>query len=96
MACLPIVGDCYESQPHDISAGFLPFLKASNHVRRLMSTEYSELREKLHAPMRNATNVVIHQTISELFLDTFKAQAELNQPYMLPSEMVNIIKNMHL
>ena len=67
-----------------------------HHVRRLMSTEYSELREKLHAPIRSATNVVIHQTISELFLDTFKAHAELNQPYMLPSEMVNIINNMHI
>uniref|UniRef100_A0A667XCD0 Transmembrane protein 129, E3 ubiquitin protein ligase n=1 Tax=Myripristis murdjan TaxID=586833 RepID=A0A667XCD0_9TELE len=52
---------------------------------RLNSTEYAELREKLHAPIRNAANVVIHQTISDLFLETFKAQVELNQPYMLPS-----------
>ncbi|XP_059919397.1 E3 ubiquitin-protein ligase TM129 [Gadus macrocephalus] len=54
---------------------------------RLMSTEYSELREKLHAPIRSAANVVIHQTISDRFLDTFRAQADLNQPYLLPSEM---------
>ncbi|XP_076005343.1 E3 ubiquitin-protein ligase TM129 [Genypterus blacodes] len=52
---------------------------------RLNSTEYVELREKLHAPIRNAANVVIHQTISELFLETFRAQVELNQPYVLPS-----------
>ncbi|XP_030001264.1 E3 ubiquitin-protein ligase TM129 isoform X1 [Sphaeramia orbicularis] len=52
---------------------------------RLMSTEYAEFREKLHAPVRNAANVVIYQTISELFLDTFRAQVELNQTYTLPS-----------
>ncbi|XP_070693135.1 E3 ubiquitin-protein ligase TM129 isoform X1 [Pempheris klunzingeri] len=51
----------------------------------LNSTEYAELREKLHAPIRNSANVVIHQTISELFLETFKAQVELNQPYTLPN-----------
>ncbi|XP_029367781.1 E3 ubiquitin-protein ligase TM129 isoform X3 [Echeneis naucrates] len=52
---------------------------------RLQSTEYGDLREKLHAPIRNAANVVIHQTISELFLETFRAQVELNQPYPLPT-----------
>ncbi|XP_029021792.1 E3 ubiquitin-protein ligase TM129 [Betta splendens] len=53
---------------------------------RLNSTEYAELREKLHAPIRNLANVVIHQTISELFLETFRSQVELNQPYTLSSE----------
>ncbi|KAM6953407.1 E3 ubiquitin-protein ligase TM129 isoform 2-T2 [Aplochiton taeniatus] len=52
---------------------------------RLVSTEYDELREKLHAPIRNAANVLIHQTISDLFLETFKSQVELNRPYQLPS-----------
>ncbi|XP_031734280.1 E3 ubiquitin-protein ligase TM129 isoform X1 [Anarrhichthys ocellatus] len=52
---------------------------------RLLSTEYAELREKLHAPIRNSPNVVIHQTMSELFLETFRAQVDLNQPYTLPS-----------
>ncbi|KAA8579390.1 hypothetical protein FQN60_018667, partial [Etheostoma spectabile] len=52
---------------------------------RLNSTEHAELREKLHAPIRNSANVVIHQTISELFLETFRAQVDLNQPYTLPS-----------
>ncbi|XP_067454568.1 E3 ubiquitin-protein ligase TM129 isoform X1 [Thunnus thynnus] len=51
---------------------------------RLNSTEYAELREKLHAPIRNSANIVIHQTISELFLETFRAQVDLNQPYTLP------------
>ncbi|KAL3973658.1 CMP-N-acetylneuraminate monooxygenase [Sarotherodon galilaeus] len=51
---------------------------------KLNSTEYAELREKLRAPIRNSPNVVIHQTLSELFLETFKAQVDLNQPYVLP------------
>ncbi|XP_007896134.1 E3 ubiquitin-protein ligase TM129 [Callorhinchus milii] len=50
---------------------------------RLNSTEYGELREKLHMPVRNAHNVVIHQSLSDMFLDTFKVQVELNQPYPL-------------
>ncbi|KAM8908264.1 E3 ubiquitin-protein ligase TM129 isoform 4-T4 [Spinachia spinachia] len=52
---------------------------------RLISTEYAELREKLHAPIRNSPNVVIHQTMNELFLETFRAHADLNQPYTLPT-----------
>ncbi|KAG7517387.1 hypothetical protein JOB18_006582 [Solea senegalensis] len=53
---------------------------------RLNSTEYADLREKLHAPIRNSANVVIHQTISELFLETFRAHVDLNQPYTLPTQ----------
>ncbi|XP_057705355.1 E3 ubiquitin-protein ligase TM129 isoform X2 [Corythoichthys intestinalis] len=52
---------------------------------RLNSTEYAELREKLHVPIRNSANVVIRQTISELFLETFQAHVNLNQSYSLPS-----------
>ncbi|XP_061691170.1 E3 ubiquitin-protein ligase TM129 isoform X2 [Syngnathoides biaculeatus] len=52
---------------------------------RLNSTEYAELREKVHAPIRNSASVVIRQTISELFLETFQAHVDLNQPYLLPS-----------
>ncbi|XP_038554539.1 E3 ubiquitin-protein ligase TM129 isoform X3 [Micropterus salmoides] len=52
---------------------------------RLNSTEYAEFRGKLHAPIRNSANVVIQQTISELFLETFRAQVDLNQRYTLPN-----------
>uniref|UniRef100_W5MYU1 Transmembrane protein 129, E3 ubiquitin protein ligase n=1 Tax=Lepisosteus oculatus TaxID=7918 RepID=W5MYU1_LEPOC len=52
---------------------------------RLNSVEYGELREKLHAPIRNAANVVIHQTLSDLFLETFKSHVEVNESYSLPS-----------
>ncbi len=64
-------------------------IMACAHVSRLNSTEYAELREKLHAPIRNSANVVIHQTISELFLETFRAQVDLNQLYTLPSGQVH-------
>ncbi|XP_043982727.1 E3 ubiquitin-protein ligase TM129 isoform X1 [Gambusia affinis] len=51
----------------------------------LNSTDYTDLRVKLRAPIRTSPNVVIHQTMSELFLETFRAQVELNQRYTLPS-----------
>lgn len=57
-------------------------------VSRLNSTEYAEFRGKLHAPIRNSANVVIQQTISELFLETFRAQVDLNQRYTLPNGQV--------
>lgn len=60
-------------------------------VSRLISSEYAELREKLHAPIRNSPNVVIHQTMSELFLETFRAHVDLNQPYTLPSGQVILL-----
>lgn len=50
-------------------------------MARLNSTEYTELRDKLQAPVRNAANVVIHLTMSELFLDTFRSYVEQNQVY---------------
>ncbi|XP_078270705.1 E3 ubiquitin-protein ligase TM129 isoform X2 [Rhinoraja longicauda] len=56
---------------------------------RLNSTEYGELREKLHTTIRNAHNVVIHQSLSDLFLDTFKIQVELNQRYPLSGNQVD-------
>ncbi|XP_038147076.1 E3 ubiquitin-protein ligase TM129 isoform X2 [Cyprinodon tularosa] len=51
----------------------------------LNSTDYADFRQKLQSPIRTSPNVVIHQTFSELFLETFRAQVELNQPYILPS-----------
>ncbi|XP_053169072.1 E3 ubiquitin-protein ligase TM129 [Hemicordylus capensis] len=75
----------------NMPAQFLTIRVASvnPHVKpfdiRLNSTEYGELREKLHAPIRNAANVVIHQSLSDLFLETFTSLAEMNQAYSLPS-----------
>uniref|UniRef100_A0A8D0EEI0 Transmembrane protein 129, E3 ubiquitin ligase n=1 Tax=Salvator merianae TaxID=96440 RepID=A0A8D0EEI0_SALMN len=52
---------------------------------RLNSAEYGELQEKLHAPIRNAANVVIHQSLSDLFLETFTNLVEMNQTYSVPN-----------
>ncbi|XP_074064809.1 E3 ubiquitin-protein ligase TM129-like [Macrotis lagotis] len=51
----------------------------------LNSTEYGELREKLHAPIHNAANVVIHQSLGDMFLETFTSLVETNPPYSIPS-----------
>lgn len=56
----------------------------SSFTFSLNSTEYSELREKLVAPIRNRPDVVIHRTLSELFLETFRVQVEQNQSYPRP------------
>ncbi|XP_069543599.1 E3 ubiquitin-protein ligase TM129 isoform X4 [Brachyistius frenatus] len=61
-----------------INPGVRPF------TIRLNSTEYSDLREKLRCPIRTSSNVSIHRTVSELFLDTFRTQVELNPSYSLP------------
>ncbi|XP_066505363.1 E3 ubiquitin-protein ligase TM129 [Hoplias malabaricus] len=55
--------------------------QVKNFDIRMYSTEYAELREKLNSPIRNATNVVVHLTLSELFLQTFISQVEMNQIY---------------
>ncbi|XP_063159320.1 E3 ubiquitin-protein ligase TM129 isoform X1 [Candoia aspera] len=54
---------------------------------RLNSSEYGELQEKLHAPIRNAANVVIHQSLSDMFLETFTSLVERNQTYAVPSNL---------
>lgn len=48
---------------------------------RLNSLDYSELREKIQNPIRNARNIVIHQSLSDQFVKAFKEQVEQNQRY---------------
>lgn len=60
-----------------ITPGVKPF------VIRLNSTDYGDLREKLQAPIRNARNVVIHQSLSDKFLEAFKEQVSHNEVYQL-------------
>ncbi|XP_055977511.1 E3 ubiquitin-protein ligase TM129 isoform X2 [Sorex fumeus] len=52
---------------------------------RLNSAEYGELCEKLRAPIRSAANVVIHQSLGDLFLETFASLVEVNPAYAVPS-----------
>ncbi|XP_022410520.1 E3 ubiquitin-protein ligase TM129 isoform X1 [Delphinapterus leucas] len=86
-----------ESQQHDLSpdsnlpvqlltirvASANPALPAFDI--RLNSTEYGELCEKLRAPIHSAANVVIHQSLGDLFLETFASLVEVNPAYSVPS-----------
>lgn len=60
-----------------VTPGTKPF------VIRLNSTDYGDLREKLQAPVRNARNVVIHQSLSDKFIEAFKEQVSHNEVYQL-------------
>ncbi|KAM9237356.1 E3 ubiquitin-protein ligase TM129 isoform 2-T3 [Dugong dugon] len=60
-----------------------PYVKAFDI--RLNSAEYGELCEKLRAPIRSAADVVIHQSLGDLFLETFASVVEVNPAYSVPS-----------
>ena len=62
-------------QVSSINSAVKPF------VVRLNSLDYSELREKIQAPIVNARNVVIHQSLSDQFVKAFKEQVEQNQRF---------------
>ena len=55
---------------------------------RLNSLEYRDLKEKLQAPVRNARNIVIKQSLSDQFLEAFREQVNENQVFRLPLNMV--------
>ena len=52
-------------------------------VIRLLSTDYGDLREKIQAPIRNARNIIIHQSLTDRFLEAFREQVELNEKFFL-------------
>jgi len=54
---------------------------------RLNSTDYGELKDRLQAPIRNARNIVIHQSLSDKFLYAFKEQVKLNHRFVLNVDM---------
>ena len=45
--------------------------------------DYSELKEKIQAPIVNARNVVIHQSLSDQFVKAFKDQVMQNERYQI-------------
>ncbi|XP_033756751.1 E3 ubiquitin-protein ligase TM129-like [Pecten maximus] len=51
---------------------------------RLNSLEYRDLKDKLQAPVRNARDVVIQQSLSDKFLDAFKQQITDNVDFHPP------------
>eukprot|EP00118_Oscarella_pearsei_P004600 m.19979 g.19979 ORF g.19979 m.19979 type:complete len:393 (+) comp27939_c0_seq1:36-1214(+) len=48
---------------------------------RINSSDFGDIKDKLHAPVRNARNVVVMQTLSEQFLASFREHVEENGPY---------------
>ncbi|XP_075239628.1 E3 ubiquitin-protein ligase TM129-like [Convolutriloba macropyga] len=61
---------------HSINGTVKPF-----HIR-LRSQEYHELRERLSAPVVNARNIVLKQSISERFVAAFKAGLAENDKFL--------------
>jgi ribosomal protein S3AE len=51
---------------------------------RLKATEYDDLRGKLQANIENVKNIVVRQSLSELFLDDFRRHIAQNPKYRLP------------
>ena len=50
--------------------------------------EFGDLKEKLQAPVRNARNIVIHQSVTDMFLKAFIEQVDKNPLFSPPPGMV--------
>ncbi|KAL4232340.1 hypothetical protein ACF0H5_009909 [Mactra antiquata] len=57
---------------------------------RLNALDYRDLKDKLQAPVVNARNIVIRQSLSEQFLQAFAEQISINPVFHLPDGMVCI------
>lgn len=53
---------------------------------RLNSLEYTQLTERITAPLRKARDVIIHQSLSDQFLLAFEAQVQENGRHILPPD----------
>jgi len=51
---------------------------------RLKASEYDDLRGKLQANIENVKNIVVRQSLSELFLEDFRQHIAQNPKYRLP------------
>jgi hypothetical protein len=51
---------------------------------RLKASEYNDLRAKLQANIENVKNIVVRQSLSELFLEDFRRLITQNPKYRLP------------
>ncbi|XP_013403390.1 E3 ubiquitin-protein ligase TM129 [Lingula anatina] len=56
-------------------------------VIRLNSLEYGDLKEKLQAPVRNAREIVIHQSLGDRFLLAFKEQIDKNARFNVAQDV---------
>ena len=53
-------------------------------VCRLRANEYDDFRGKLQANIENVKNIVVRQSLSELFLEDFRRLITQNPKYRLP------------
>ncbi|CAF1015953.1 unnamed protein product [Adineta steineri] len=73
-----------------LSTQYLNILIKSNDPRiktfyiRLKATEYDDLQGKLEANIENVKNIVVRQSLSDLFLDDFRRLIVQNPKYRLP------------
>ncbi|CAF0724208.1 unnamed protein product [Didymodactylos carnosus] len=51
---------------------------------RLKASEFNDLRSKLQSPVQNARNIVIRQSLSDLFLEDFRRHIANNPKYRYP------------
>lgn len=54
------------------------------------------MKEKLQAPVRNARNILVRQTLSEQFLQAFAECVATNPVFHPPPELVGIVLLMNL
>ena len=52
---------------------------------RLNSLQYSQLKDKLQAPIRTARHLMVHQSLGDRFQAAFAEQVDKNGVYQLPS-----------
>lgn len=72
-----------------ISFKLIAFLKYPI-IFRLNATEYQDLKDKLHVPVRNLRNIVIQQSISDRFLQAFREQIAQNNVFHKSAELVRL------
>jgi len=54
----------------------------------LNSLEYTDLKDRISSPLRLARDVIVHQTLSERFLEAFKLQVSTNgAPEVMPNNV---------
>jgi len=98
-AVLALSGSSDLSLSHTTSTGvqFLNITVSSARANikpftiRLNSLEYSDLKDKLHRPVLNQRDIIIHQTLSEKFLVVFKQCVEENPTYTYAEEVEQCI-----
>lgn len=54
---------------------------------RLNSFDYKDLKDKLRTPIENARNIVIHQSLSEKFIQAFQETVHANPRHQLPRNL---------